>query len=385
MTRVLLLIPVLGVGLSAVAGIERAPHTNRLRFLFVSEEDERQLTEELVNETLSGVTILEDSDPQVQLVRHVCKNLCRGLSPDHQHLRTYTPDGNGIKLMIDPGHISQDALKEAGSLIDSNADRGTLPEKGEESSENPFHVYVVKDSDVNAASFGRSYVIVVNTGYLEYIQNQEGYLAATLAHEIAHILQRHTCEGHGLSHLAYMVTDIVRTLLWIPMAALGPFFTDLVSSFTENVISTTVNNRYNQPLEHEADALGLELMALAGYDPEYAVEFWRQCAQVPTTYILYDPDNDPKSIQQIEENWFRTHPTDSSRAERLEAQLPMALTLFEETLKKNGPAPLFSTDAENMASSDLPASNDQHLLARVIKKVMELWYGPVVEPKTESK
>ncbi len=67
--------------------------------------------------------------------------------------------------------------------------------------------------------------------------------------------------------------------------------------------------------EREADVIGLELMAVAGFDPRQSLDLWRNMARLG-------------GGQPAE--FLSTHPSHESRFEELQAQLDQALPLYQE-------------------------------------------------------
>jgi predicted Zn-dependent protease len=74
-------------------------------------------------------------------------------------------------------------------------------------------------------------------------------------------------------------------------------------------------NSRNQ--ESEADRLGLTFMAMAGYDPRAAVDFWQRMAQA--------------SGSQKPPQWLSTHPADNSRVSNLQKLMPDAVKLYNKS------------------------------------------------------
>lgn len=80
---------------------------------------------------------------------------------------------------------------------------------------------------------------------------------------------------------------------------------------------------YSRSLEAEADALGLRLMAMAGYDPQEAVAAWKRMEEAAATGA--GPGGGGKGKQPWE--FLSTHPAHGSRVRALTEQLPEARRL----------------------------------------------------------
>ncbi|MFN9341147.1 MAG: M48 family metalloprotease [Planctomycetota bacterium] len=89
----------------------------------------------------------------------------------------------------------------------------------------------------------------------------EGQLAGILGHEIGHVLER-----HGAEHLSQ------NQLLQGVASAAGIAGGDLNSARMAQMIAGLVSMKYGRGDELESDRWGVELMTLAGYDPEHMIE-----------------------------------------------------------------------------------------------------------------
>jgi predicted Zn-dependent protease len=133
-----------------------------------------------------------------------------------------------------------------------------------------WNVQVVLDDEVNAAAFPGG-GIIVNTGLLDrYGRYDDAFTAVALAHELIHLMRGHLAErlakhravieeatrGVDLEHMS--AEAALQVLLLIGLGELG------------NVMP------FVKEQELEADRLGMHLLALAEYDPEYAPSFWQK-------------------------------------------------------------------------------------------------------------
>lgn len=119
--------------------------------------------------------------------------------------------------------------------------------------------------------------IAVNTGLLAGMEN-EAQLAAILAHELSHFMQRHSYRelisdkrqsfiGKGLGLLTTAAVAAKTGVVDTGLMKAGGLWTDLVT------------NGYSRKNEHAADAEGLELMAVGNYDRGEAVKAFEQLKQ----------------------------------------------------------------------------------------------------------
>ncbi|USD66772.1 M48 family metallopeptidase [Vibrio sp. SCSIO 43136] len=151
---------------------------------------------------------------------------------------------------------------------------------------------VVFDSDqVNAFALPGG-KIGVYTGLLNVAQNQD-QLATVIGHEVAHVLADHSNERLSNSQLAAVGMQVGNVAIKdtqyhdSAMAALG-------LGLQYGVILP-----YGRTQESEADIIGLQLMAKAGFDPAQSVELWKNMARA-------SGGNQPPEF-------FSTHPSHSTR------------------------------------------------------------------------
>ena len=163
---------------------------------------------------------------------------------------------------------------------------------------------VVEDETPNAWCMPGGKVVVY-TGLLPYTKTEAG-LAVVMGHEIAHAVARHGNERMsqqmgmqlGQIALATALQEKPEQTQQIFMSAYG------VGS------QLGVMLPYSRLHESEADKMGLIFMAMAGYDPNVAVEFWERMAQ---------------SGGQKPPEFLSTHPSDQTRIKDLKKFIPEAM------------------------------------------------------------
>lgn len=144
--------------------------------------------------------------------------------------------------------------------------------------------------------------IFISRGVLVLV-NSEDELAGILAHEIAHVEERHADARAGLN----MVTSPIRLGTGIAGWATGliiPGLGDAIVEFGEST-SSLVLAPYSREQEREADRVGQSLAAAAGYQPQGLVDLLDTMADAEAL----DPENRP------EESFFDTHPATEERVE----------------------------------------------------------------------
>lgn len=166
-----------------------------------------------------------------------------------------------------------------------------------------WQVNVIRSDEVNAWCMpgGR---IAVYTGLIERLSPTDDELAAVIGHEIAHALREHTREQMSQQ----MATGLGLAVLGIATGSQQAV--DLTGSLSQ-VMFTLPNSR---EFEAEADAIGVELAARAGYDPRSAVTLWQKMG------ALGGPAR-PEILS--------THPSPSSRIANLQQLSQKVLPLYQ--------------------------------------------------------
>jgi predicted Zn-dependent protease len=124
-----------------------------------------------------------------------------------------------------------------------------------------YRVKVVGDASINAFTFGGGF-LYVNAGLLARMQN-EAQVAMVLGHEIAHAAESHVVEG--------MKADAGINLLGqlAGQAAAGRIDQQVLAKTYEYSMNAAING-HGRGQESQADELGIEYMAKAGYDAHEA-------------------------------------------------------------------------------------------------------------------
>ena len=142
------------------------------------------------------------------------------------------------------------------------------------------------------------------TGILEQLKLSDDEVAMVMGHEMAHALREHGRERVGKMRLAQIGTVIAS----IGGALLG--FGDLGGQVASGAAQLTML-KYGRDDETEADLVGLELAARAGFDPRAGVIVWQKMAAVgkgqPPQWLSSHPSHDSR-ISEISRNLDRVMP-----------------------------------------------------------------------------
>lgn len=155
-----------------------------------------------------------------------------------------------------------------------------------------WQVNVIESPEINAWCMpnGR---IVVYSGIIDSLNLSDGELAAILGHEISHALREHSREQASRE----MIKNTALTALsqFGNLGALTATAADFVSTYT-------ISLPYSRDNEKEADRMGTELMALAGYNPKDAISVWEKMNKIGASQMEF----------------LSTHPSNENRIKDLE-------------------------------------------------------------------
>lgn len=191
----------------------------------------------------------------------------------------------------------------------------------------PWHVYILEGPDFKNAAATRGNHVFVWTGILNVVRDDDE-LATILAHEIGHVLARHTMQDpseEAASILSGTAGTIVKEILSQQGGAYG-LAAGLAGALVESTINAVALNPDLQRKELEADQVGLFLMADAGFNPDNAVAFWER--------IKDDP-----AFSSALPAFLSTHPSSEQRIERLQTLLPLAEDRYQYSMKFLKPEP----------------------------------------------
>ena len=150
--------------------------------------------------------------------------------------------------------------------------------------------------------------IMFYSGLIQNLKLSDDEIAVIMGHEIAHALREHSREQVSQAMAAQATIGIGAALL-----GLGDLTANLASTAYEALIAT----RFSRSDESEADRIGLELSARAGYDPRAGVTLWKKMLSAS------QGGNPPELLS--------THPAEGRRIEQIESLLPTVMPLYEAT------------------------------------------------------
>ncbi|CAM0141908.1 unnamed protein product [Umbelopsis sp. WA50703] len=341
-------------------GLDKAPNTDRLRLVYLSEEEESEVVTLEVDQLLgshSGLIAPKDND-YVQWLQTVTDNIAR---------------------------VAVDDIRDPVRKYDNDDPKAKQ-----------YDVNIICDSStLNAMCAGNK--ILIYDLMIEYLEFNTEMMAVIISHEVAHSIQRHFVETHGFASFMLMIGDISRGVFWMLTESMGPYVNQKLNELISGFITMETETTYNRGLEKEADLVGLMLMAKAGYDPRTALTVWSKMAEidektdseaeasqiakqkveaksddtmssVANTNIAHNTgqsDNLNVSVKEFVDkllsSWFgSTHPPSVERLEYMREYLPEAVQVYEQAIAVNGQphAYQFLPQESNPTEKPPPAYSD---------------------------
>jgi predicted Zn-dependent protease len=171
-----------------------------------------------------------------------------------------------------------------------------------------WEVNLIKSDEMNA-NCGPGGKIFVYSALIDNLKLSDDELAAVMGHEIAHALREHGREAMSKAYGIEMAKQGAGALFGLGQDSLA--LADTVANYG----MTLPNSRSN---ENEADLIGLELAARAGYNPNAAITLWNKMA---------------KASEGAPPEFMSTHPASDSRIASLQAAIPKVMPLYQQAKK----------------------------------------------------
>ncbi len=153
--------------------------------------------------------------------------------------------------------------------------------------------------------------IAFYSGILKTLKLSDDEVAMVMGHEIAHALREHARERMGKSAATGMGVGLVTQLF-----GLGQ-----IGQTVTNYGAQLLTLEFSRSDESEADLVGMELAARAGYDPRAGVTLWQKMGA---------------ASKGAPPQWLSTHPAGSTRIADIQANLPKVMPLYERAHKAAG-------------------------------------------------
>ncbi len=153
--------------------------------------------------------------------------------------------------------------------------------------------------------------IMVFTGLIDKLMLSDDELAAVIGHEISHALREHGRERMSLAAVQQGGVLLIAAMLSGSKNRAGANMGMQAAVMGSQLFFALPNSRTQ---ETEADRMGLELAARAGFDPSAALSLWEKMAQ----------QSNAKPPQ-----FLSTHPSDETRSQEIRRMLPSVMPLYQ--------------------------------------------------------
>lgn len=179
-----------------------------------------------------------------------------------------------------------------------------------------WQVNVLENDAINAYAMAGG-KIMVYTGLINKLDATDAELAAVIGHEIAHALREHTREQMSRAYATQIGLLGVAAAIGIATGDANNANTTLGLGSTVAAVALTLP--HSRRAETEADQIGLELMARAGYNPNAAISLWEKMS---------------KAGGQKPPEFLSTHPADTTRIAEIKRLIPTVMPLYQAATKR---------------------------------------------------
>lgn len=170
-----------------------------------------------------------------------------------------------------------------------------------------WQVVVLNSKELNAFCMPGG-KIAFYTGILDQLQLTDDEVAMVMGHEIAHALREHARERMGKGAATRLGANLISG--FFGLGALGDSLL--------NMGGQLLTLKFSREDESEADLIGMELAARAGYDPRAGISLWRKMSS---------------AAKGAPPQWMSTHPSGSTRINEIEQNLSRVMPLYERAAK----------------------------------------------------
>ena len=169
----------------------------------------------------------------------------------------------------------------------------------------PWEINVIRAKQINAFCMPGG-KMAVYTGLLDELKLTDDEVAVVMGHEISHALEEHARQRAAQAEISNLGANVVSQLTGF--GNLGN--TDIGSN------AKMLSLRFSRLEETEADLIGMDIAARAGYDPRAAITLWQKMGK----------------FLQAGDEFSSTHPSGRSRIAVLEAHMKEVLPLYAKSM-----------------------------------------------------
>lgn len=171
-----------------------------------------------------------------------------------------------------------------------------------------WEVHVLESDEINAWCMAGG-KIAVYTGLLEKIKPTDDELAQVLGHEISHAMLSHQAEKMSRQQMQQLGLTA-----GVVAGAVAGYDLRGVADLADTLATVGLQLPNSREAESEADSVGIELAAKAGYNPNAAVSLWKKMLAVGGSG---GPD------------WLSTHPNSQSRIQAMQIRAQQLMPVYE--------------------------------------------------------
>lgn len=237
-----------------------------------------------------------------------------------------------LRTLVSEEELQTEASQQYGALLQEAAKQGVLASKDAAQTKrlrrianqliphasrwNPaasdwkWEINLIHADQVNAFCMPGG-KIAFFSGILDQLQLTDDEVAVVMGHEMSHALREHARERMAKSGL----TSIGARLASLGVAAvfgIDRHLTDAVAGGAAQFASL----KFSRSDETEADVVGLDLVARAGYDPRAGIALWTKMERL---------------AQGAPPQWLSTHPSGANRIAQMQKRLPEVLPIYART------------------------------------------------------
>lgn len=230
------------------------------------------------------------------------------LASSHQQYYNFVRQARGQGIIVnDPRimQISQRLIQATNTYLRNNNHTDLLNQM-------QWEVNVVNSKQVNAFCMPGG-KIVVYTGLANLIGNgigSDAELAAVIGHEIAHAIAKHANERLSNAMLQNLGGQILGEITRTQSTMLSLVLNQAYGLGSQVFVALP----FGRKQELEADHIGLIIMAMAGYDPNYAISLWQKMT---------------RNSGGSSNDFLSTHPNEERRIEKIREALPKVLKYYK--------------------------------------------------------
>jgi predicted Zn-dependent protease len=171
--------------------------------------------------------------------------------------------------------------------------------------------------------------MAIYTGIINKLRLSDDEIAQIMGHEIGHALAKHTAERMSVATAQQIGLQVAASIL-----GTGSMTNQM--ALQAAAIATTVGVQLpnSRKQESEADRIGIELAAKAGYDPNAAVSLWQKMIEA--------------TGQRGKSDFLSTHPAGEKRIESLSAMVPQMMPYYQD----RSPRPVFRVASRWMQQNE---------------------------------